>query len=663
MYTYSNRNAKSWVLVVRGFPEDIEEEELQEELTTMHLEPTKIYKMKKTKSPLFLVVLGSKITPAQLNKTHQFVAHTKRWGHSSSNCFVKTPRCLKCAEPHPTHSCRKEASTPATCANCRRDHPANYQGCPAHVAYKEAGDRASADSRNRQRPKPNTRRDPARAFLPAPPPVSNPWQRAPTEPTSTPEVARNEEDDFPPLRTTMTPPRTPPSGPGRQSHATSRIPTTRTGCTRPALAQARGNPLPARRPEETPQFNPEERDPPARLELPPAHPQLLGWTHLSTIISKINRELDIEWMDQQQENFYNAVKSATDPFTHISWTSNGWTSNRKTSTTRSSPPQTLSHTSRHSPPIRRQSLMADATRATWRHTKTSFTGIWTDTATRSKSWIPRLRLTEAVIAELFDRTSRHLVIGNLNARHTNWNNANNNANGTVLSNFTERSNIVIQHPDEPTCYPHNGQTPSTIDVVLNKGIALLGECRVVHGSSSDHCPILVTVRTGATLQEDEPHLDFLTTNWAQFRARVCEFLPTPRVPQTTEQLDRVADDVAQAVPRATLDTTSHVSKKSRRRWLPSSPGGWLRPSGVPKTPTGQHRSSPESSLKVGRKFTIWTRAEGQAADQRRLLKRWPGTSRSTTNCRTPRTTPLRRSNEPSATGEIVRTTLLKSPTC
>lgn len=173
---------------------------------------------------------------------------------------------------------------------------------------------------------------------------------------------------------------------------------------------------------------------------------------------------------------------------------------------------------------------------------------------------PRLRLTEAVIAELFDRTSRHLVIGNLNARHTNWNNANNNANGTVLSNFTERSNIVIQHPDEPTCYPHNGQTPSTIDVVLNKGIALLGECRVVHGSSSDHCPILVTVRTGATLQEDEPHLDFLTTNWAQFRARVCEFLPTPRVPQTTEQLDRVADDVAQAVPRATLDTTSHVSK-------------------------------------------------------------------------------------------------------
>ncbi|KAK9722244.1 hypothetical protein QE152_g19756 [Popillia japonica] len=69
--------------------------------------------------------------------------------------------------------CQKDASTPATCANCGGDHPASYQGCPAHVAYKEARDKASADSRNRQRPKPNTRRVPARAFIPAPPPLGN----------------------------------------------------------------------------------------------------------------------------------------------------------------------------------------------------------------------------------------------------------------------------------------------------------------------------------------------------------------------------------------------------------------------------------------------------------------------------------------------------------
>ncbi|KAK9708178.1 Endonuclease-reverse transcriptase [Popillia japonica] len=175
---------------------------------------------------------------------------------------------------------------------------------------------------------------------------------------------------------------------------------------------------------------------------------------------------------------------------------------------------------------------------------------------------PRLRLTEAAIAELFGRTSRHLVIGDLNARHTNWNNTSNNANGTVLNNYAETSNVVIQHPDEPTCYPHNGQTPSTLDLVLNKGIAMLGECRVLHGLPSDHCPLLFGIRTGATQLDAEPQLDFQTTNWAQLRARVCELLPTPRVPQTTEQLDRAADDLAHAVSRATLETTSLANKQA-----------------------------------------------------------------------------------------------------
>lgn len=337
MYTYSGRNAKSWALVVRGFPDDIEEEELQEELATLHLETTKVFKMKKTKTPLFLVVLGSKTTPAQLNKTHQFVAHTKvrwdwyrssnnsiqcrtcqRWGHSSSNCFVKTPRCLKCAEPHPTHCCQKDASTPATCANCGGDHPASYQGCPAHVAYKEARDKASADSRNRQRPKPNTRRVPARAFIPAPPPVSNPWQSAPTQPASSPEVARTEERDFPPLRTTATPPRAhPPLDQEGRPMQPPGSPRPVSGAPDQPLAYARGSPQPARTLQETPQSESEEQVGPARLEPPPAHPQIHGWTRLSAIVSKINRELDIDWMAQQLEIFYNAIKSATDPFEHI----------------------------------------------------------------------------------------------------------------------------------------------------------------------------------------------------------------------------------------------------------------------------------------------------------------------------------------------------------
>lgn len=94
-----------------------------------------------------------------------------------------------------------------------------------------------------------------------------------------------------------------PSGPGRQSNATSRISTNHVGRTRPAPGPGTSG--------EAYLIDLEERLQAARLEPPPAHPQLPGWTRLSTIVSKI------EWMAQQLEEFYNAVKTSTDPFVHI----------------------------------------------------------------------------------------------------------------------------------------------------------------------------------------------------------------------------------------------------------------------------------------------------------------------------------------------------------
>lgn len=44
-------------------------------------------------------------------------------------------RCVKCGESHKTSDCpRKDKNTPATCALCQGEHPANYKGCEI---YKE----------------------------------------------------------------------------------------------------------------------------------------------------------------------------------------------------------------------------------------------------------------------------------------------------------------------------------------------------------------------------------------------------------------------------------------------------------------------------------------------------------------------------------------------
>lgn len=50
------------------------------------------------------------------------------YGHSKSYCnkpFV----CVKCGGAHNTTTCKKTRETPAKCALCGGDHPANYKGC------------------------------------------------------------------------------------------------------------------------------------------------------------------------------------------------------------------------------------------------------------------------------------------------------------------------------------------------------------------------------------------------------------------------------------------------------------------------------------------------------------------------------------------------------
>jgi len=50
------------------------------------------------------------------------------YGHTKSYCN-RPYVCVKCSGQHSTASCKKNNTTPATCALCGGDHPANYKGC------------------------------------------------------------------------------------------------------------------------------------------------------------------------------------------------------------------------------------------------------------------------------------------------------------------------------------------------------------------------------------------------------------------------------------------------------------------------------------------------------------------------------------------------------
>lgn len=62
----------------------------------------------------------------------------QQYGHTKNNCF-RPYRCVKCAESHRTADCPKtDRNSPAKCALCFGNHPANYKGCEV---YREIASR------------------------------------------------------------------------------------------------------------------------------------------------------------------------------------------------------------------------------------------------------------------------------------------------------------------------------------------------------------------------------------------------------------------------------------------------------------------------------------------------------------------------------------------
>ncbi|KAK9717092.1 hypothetical protein QE152_g24351 [Popillia japonica] len=246
----------------------------------------------KTRSPLFLVVLPTKTTPAQLNKTHQPRGAANARLPTPPTAIARTPvlpRLVQTAggiippatraapSRWPTRKPGTEPSRNLETGSVPDKIPEGNQPEHSHQPRPQT----TTEPRNRQRPRQNTRRKSARAFPPAPPPDNKPWKRAPTEPMPTHDVARTDED-YSPLHT--------PETPSRIRHPQTRVSEqrglpglhhlcqTHLPCPEPrhreifSLHPRRRKPAPT--PEETPPPGPEEQDRVTRPKLLTANPQL-----------------------------------------------------------------------------------------------------------------------------------------------------------------------------------------------------------------------------------------------------------------------------------------------------------------------------------------------------------------------------------------------------
>jgi len=71
-------------------------------------------------------ILYTKIKVEEPHKQRQIpqCLNCQSYGHTKSYCSY-TPRCVKCGKNHLSTNCSKSRETPATCALCNANHPAN----------------------------------------------------------------------------------------------------------------------------------------------------------------------------------------------------------------------------------------------------------------------------------------------------------------------------------------------------------------------------------------------------------------------------------------------------------------------------------------------------------------------------------------------------------
>lgn len=152
-YTFTPKENKELKLVLKNLPPSISETDIKEDLGDKNLQVNSVKQLFKKndngitiKLPIYIVCFAP-----NTNKTNVFsvksVCHClivwekykskiqilqcykcQSFGHSSKNCF-KTPKCVKCAGPHPSSDCIDSTSVVIKCANCGEPHSANNKAC------------------------------------------------------------------------------------------------------------------------------------------------------------------------------------------------------------------------------------------------------------------------------------------------------------------------------------------------------------------------------------------------------------------------------------------------------------------------------------------------------------------------------------------------------
>ena len=123
------------------------------------------------------------------------------------------------------------------------------------------------------------------------------------------------------------------------------------------------------------------------------------------------------------------------------------------------------------------------------------------------------------LQKLTRNRSKFLIIGDFNAKHRSWNNAQCNSNGKIMFNDCSSGYYSILFPNGPTCFS-SVRNPSTIDLVLTDLSHACSELITHADFDSDHLPITFSLSQGTVSTPISTVFNYHKANWERYQSHI-----------------------------------------------------------------------------------------------------------------------------------------------
>lgn len=170
---------------------------------------------------------------------------------------------------------------------------------------------------------------------------------------------------------------------------------------------------------------------------------------------------------------------------------------------------------------------------------------------------PSKDLEPEEIEDIFTGSTPKILLGDLNAKHENWNSKTRNTKGNRLAKIAQDSNIIIEGPDEPTHIHTPNNSTDTLDIAILKNITQNYKLETIHDLHSDHLPIMLTLE----LDPKQTTHTVQTTDWTKFKQ---ELQIEPIVIENKEDIDAAVEYLEQKITTTIQkNTTTKTVKKNK----------------------------------------------------------------------------------------------------